>query len=127
MLSKEEIEKAKEWLNWMKKEDLFLPYISNIIQYIDQLEQYLERISKQLDNVAIDQIPIEIAELQFKYKSIEQENNKQNKIIDEMAKELEELKLCRFKREDGGELLGKYRCYNKQDWKQYFEKKVEEK
>ena len=58
---------------------------------------------------------------------LEQENNKQNKIIDEMAKELEELKLWRFKREDGGELLGKYRCYNKQDWKQYFEKKVEEK
>ena len=39
MLSKEEIEKAKEWLNWMKKEDLFLPYISNILKYIDKLEK----------------------------------------------------------------------------------------
>ena len=124
-MNKEEIEKAKEWLNWMKKQELFLPYISNILQYIDQLEQYLEKISKQLDNVAIDQIPIGIAELQFKYKSIEQENKKQNKIIYEMATILEEAKICYFKKENGGELLGKYRCYNKEDWKQYFEKKVE--
>ena len=57
---------------------------------------------------------------------LEQENNKQSKIIDEMAKMLEEAKICHFKKEEGGELLGKYRCYNKEDWKQYFEKKVEE-
>ena len=38
MLNKEEIEKAKEWLNWMKKHNLFLSYIPNILQYIKELE-----------------------------------------------------------------------------------------
>ena len=42
-----------------------------------------------------------------------------------MAQMLEELKLCYFKKEESGELLGKYRCYNKEDWKQYFKEKVE--
>ena len=56
---------------------------------------------------------------------LEEKNNKQNKIIDEMTIMLEELKICHFKKEDGGEMLGKYRCYNKEDWKLYFKKKVE--
>ena len=42
-----------------------------------------------------------------------------------MAEEFENLKLAYFKKEDGGEFMGKYRTYNKNDWKQYFERKVE--
>lgn len=56
---------------------------------------------------------------------IEFERDMANKVIDEMAQMLEGLKLCYFKKEDGGELLGKYRYYNKEDWKQYFKEKVE--
>lgn len=52
-------------------------------------------------------------------------NVKKDKIIDLMAEELEDLKLAYFKKEDGGELIGKYRTYNKNDWKQYFTEKVE--
>ena len=78
-----------------------------------------------------------ISELEISNKELDKENNRlekieferdmANKMIDEITTMLEELKICHFKREDGGELLGKYRCYNKEDWKQYFEKKVEEK
>ena len=128
-LSKEEIEKAKDVLNNYK----FLfsknvrenadTYINNhytkvcrdsmetLLQYIDQLEGYLERISKQLDNVAIDQIPIGITELQ-------QENNKLNKIIDEMVEQLTTLAL--WDNQDKKVVLIKAN----QDIRQYFEKKV---
>ncbi len=137
MLSKEEIEKAKEKLKnlhprkyWQRpdtftyelKPDIELTQaIETLLQYIEQLEQYLERISKQLDNVAIDQIPIGIAELQFKYKSIEQENNKQNKIIDEMLIFLSRQDLGYYNRKS---FCKPYKPYNKEDWKQYFEEKV---
>ena len=50
---------------------------------------------------------------------------KKDKIINLMAEEFENLKLAYFKKEDGGEFMGKYRTYNKNDWKQYFERKVE--
>ena len=49
---------------------------------------------------------------------------KKDKIIDLMAEEFENLKLAYFKKEDGGEFMGKYRTYNKNDWKQYFERKI---
>ena len=51
---------------------------------------------------------------------------KKDEIINLMAEEFENLKLAYFKKEDGGEFMGKYRTYNKNDWKQYFERKVEE-
>ena len=97
MLNKGEIEKAKEDLMFFNEGDY-------ITREMDKSADVLEEYIKQL----------------------EQENNKQNKIIDEMTILLEELKICYFKKEDGGELLGKYRCYNKEDWKQHFKKKVEE-
>lgn len=53
------------------------------------------------------------------------ECEKKDKIIDLMAEEFENLKLAYFKKEDGGEFMGKYRTYNKNDWKQYFKEKVE--
>lgn len=50
---------------------------------------------------------------------------KKDKMIDLMAEKFEDLKLAYFKKEDGGEFMGKYRTYNKNDWEQYFERKVE--
>ncbi len=95
MLSKEEIEKAKEWLNWMKKQELFLPYISNILKYIDQLEQ---------------------------------ENNKQNKIIDEMTKVIIASGICDyFIKDNCKHYAGENKKLCDECIKQYFEKKVEEK
>ena len=96
MLSKEEIEKAKEDLMFFNEGD----YITREMdKSADVLEEYIEQL--------------------------EQNNKKQNKMIYEITILLEELKICYFKKENGGELLGKYRCYNKKDWKLYFEKKVE--
>ena len=112
MLSKEEIEKAKGWLSALDiKSEFEAIWKEIILQYIDQLEGYLERISKQLDNVAIDQIPIGITELQ-------QENNKLNKIIDEMVEQLTTLAL--WDNQDKKVVLIKAN----QDIRQYFEKKV---
>lgn len=58
--------------------------------------------------------------IQSKHKEIQ----KKDKQIDEMASFITDLKLAHFKRENGGEFLGKYRCFNKEEWKQYFERKV---
>lgn len=62
----------------------------------------------------------------FKEMPNKEEYDKALKVIDKMAEILEELKLCYFKKEDGGEFLGKYRCYNKNDWKEYVSEEVEE-
>ena len=51
---------------------------------------------------------------------------KQEKMIDLMANMFTELKPAHFKKEKGGELVGEYRCLNKKEWIQYFEKKAEE-
>ena len=132
MLSKEEIEKAKKIAQNYIKDTPILPYdclmnierksAETLLQYINQLEFQIQAKEKEhkYDVNIIDEVKGEVVKL---YKEI----NKQNKIIYEMVTMLEELKICYFKKEDGGELLGKYRCYNKDDWKQYFEKKVEEK
>ena len=50
---------------------------------------------------------------------------KQDKIIDRATEVLEEAKLSYFTKEDGGELIGQYRCFNKDDWKKYLKKEVE--
>jgi hypothetical protein len=50
---------------------------------------------------------------------------KQEKIIDRATEVLEEAKLSYFTKEDGGELIGQYRCFNKDDWKKYLKKEVE--
>ena len=144
MLSEEEIEKGKEILskfmnNEMQRDKLEIdcrcggwkigdvykhlelnPAIKNLLQYIDQLEKYLESISKQLDNVALNQIPIGIKELQ-------EENNEQNKIIDEMANIIKDCDIdcsdiCKYRIVRSCEKApnGCRDCV-----KQYFEKKVE--
>lgn len=51
----------------------------------------------------------------------QKDNEKKDKIIDLMAEKFEDLKLAYLKKENGGEIMGKYRTYNKNDWKQYFE------
>ena len=123
MLNEEEIEKAKGWLSALDiKSEFEAISKEKLLQYIDELEEYLEKISKQLDNIAIDQIPIGIAELQ-------QENNKQSKIIDLMADIIKDCDIdysyiCKYRIVRSCEKAPKG-CKN--CIKQYFEKKVEEK
>ena len=54
------------------------------------------------------------------------ELKKKDKIIDLMAEFLGEKDMGYYKKEEGGEFLGIMRRYSKEDWKQYFESKVEE-
>ncbi len=102
-------------------------------------EEYLERISKQLDNLAIDQIPIGIKELQQENKRLTHTNksykgiiNKQNKIIDEMALAIasydidEEICKNQVKVFCDNEPLGVTADVCAKCIKKYFEKKVEE-
>lgn len=48
------------------------------------------------------------------------------KQIDLMLDFLAEQDLGHYIKEDGGELLGQYRRYNKNDWKEHFENEVKE-
>lgn len=70
---------------------------------IIELNKYLERISQDLDNVAIDQIPIAIAELKY-------QNKLKNKQIHIMARA--------FRQDD---------VRNVEEIKEYFEKQAKEK
>ena len=149
MLSEEEIEKAKGWLSALNvnsefeasSKEILLSHIEELefqnnalqtehkynINRIKQLEEYLKRISKQLDNVAIDQIPIGIKELQQENKTLKHINKsykgiirRLNKMIDEMAYQLAGLAIWNNEKEETL-ILG-----DKEEVKQYFEKKVEE-
>ena len=136
MLSKEEIEKARS--NLLRGNDIESACLimeetiwGNLVQVGGRvnivkvaMRQILNFIEEYKEKGYLDVVK-EKVQLKEKNNQLEQENNKQSKMIDEMAIMLERLKICYLKKEDGGELLGKYRCYNKDDWKQYFEKKVE--
>lgn len=52
------------------------------------------------------------------------EIEKKDKMIDLMAEFLGERDLGYYKNETGGEILGIMRKYNKEDWKEYFERKA---
>ncbi len=149
MPSEEEIEKAKEYIQQfigIKKEYKYKPIkvktlintrqaIEILLQYIDQLEQE----NKELKEIKGMKEAIELAGMKIDdfykairtYHQLEKENNKLNKINDEMAKQLDELHNisdsdCFIPREysDINDCVKKTSC--KDCIKQYFEKKVDE-
>ena len=67
------------------------------------------------------------AEIEQKNTELAEKNaeiEKKDKIIDLIAEFLEERNLGYYKNEIGGEILGIMRKYNKEDWKEYFEDKL---
>ena len=112
-MSKEEIEKAKERLQEIKEFWLNYNYATeegkkSLIEKAEAIEILLQYIQE-----------------------LEQENNKQNKIIDEMTEYLAIIRDCPNEDKDAN-LDCENRCSNDNDlytkcWKLYFEKKVEEK
>ena len=98
MLNKEEIEKAKEVAN----------------SYIKAIDTFGTIDYKCINNLYT---PIKTF-LQYT-EQLEQENKQLNKMIEEMATLLGSLKLSKDR--EGYEIM------EKEDWKQYFEKKAEEK
>ena len=131
MISKEEIEKAKETSNsYIRAIDTFgtIDYkcinnlytpIKTFLQYIDQLELEVRATEKvhEYDVEMIDEVKGEAVKL---YKKID----KLNKMIDEMTKYMSENIECDFITSTNK------KCVNtdcKDCFKQYFEKKTEEK
>lgn len=125
MLNKEKIEKAKEITQNYIKDTPILPYdclmnierksAETLLQYIEQLENKVQaqEMEHKYDVNMIDEVKGEAVKL---YKKI----NKLNKIIDEMAKQLSELTILDIKK-------AKYITLgDKEEVKQYFEKKVGE-
>ena len=117
MLSKEEIEKAKDDLKNLyemlnPKPSTSTNAIKTLLQYIEQLESRVQaqEMEHKYDVNMIDEVKGEAVQL---YNKID----KLNKIIDEMANLLSSLKLSK-------DIEG-YEIMEKEDWKQYFEKKVE--
>lgn len=55
---------------------------------------------------------------------LERKEAKQDKMIDLILEFLSERDLGYYTKEEGGEVLGIMRKYNKEDWKQYFEGKA---
>lgn len=99
MLRKEEIEKAKETMS----------------HWVDYEKQNKEKINKADELIGIQQTLLQYID------QLEQENNKQNKIIDKILSEYATCKICL-------DYTCKKRDKNaKECIKQYFEKKVEEK
>lgn len=54
------------------------------------------------------------------------EIEKKDKMIDLILEFLSEIDLGYYTKEEGGEVLGIMRKYNKEDWKQYFERKAKD-
>ena len=67
---------------------------------------------------------IELEKKDNRIKELESDKEIKDKMIELIVDFITELKPAHFKKEKGGELVGEYRCYNKNEWKQYFENKA---
>lgn len=108
---KKAIEYFKENINYFQEQIKFIETV-DCDYYDEEYELYKNRV-KQF-NTVLNLIQKQQAELK-----------KKDKIIDLMTEKFGNLRIAYFKKEDGGEFMGNYTPYNKNDWKQYFEKKAE--
>ena len=129
MSSEEEIEKAKEKLNkFCEYDDNLFLQDEVLYEYQDAIEtllQYIEELEKS--DASKEQSSMNYYN---KCKELEQENNKLNKMNDEMAEYMAIIRDCPNE-DKGANLDCENRCSNNDSlyaecWKQYFEKKVEE-
>ena len=115
-MSKEEIEKVKKYIK--------NSYVMSTKHCLDdenkQLKQVIETLLQYIKEIEADNY-----ELNNRLNEYIEDNKKQNKIIDELLNFLAEPDLGHYKSKIGGEILGKYTKFNKEDWKKHFEKKVD--
>ena len=57
---------------------------------------------------------------------LQKENEEKDKRIDLILNFFADHDLGHYKKENGGEIMGQFRCYNKYDWKEHFEKLAKE-
>lgn len=116
----EELEQLIEKTSFLREEEFYTLFtiheVQNIASLLNMLkekdaeiEKYKYLYQKALDNTI----------------SSDRENMKKDKMIDLILEFLSEIDLGYYTKEEGGEVLGIMRKYNKEDWKQYFERKLE--
>lgn len=89
---------------------------------------YLREESYMLETV-LSMLKENSAEIEQKNTELAEKNaeiERLNRQIDLITEFLGERDLGYYKNETGGEILGIMRKYNKEDWKQYFERKVKD-
>ena len=128
-----EIEKYKQLYN-KALDDSVITAHDNLKK--DKEIQFLKNINKQEKDrhkQAEKSLKGQIKKLKTDFKIVDQECSrlerkeaKQDKMIDLILEFLSEIDLGYYTKEEGGEVLGIMRKYNKEDWKQYFEKRLED-
>lgn len=102
-------------LNMLKEKDLEIEKYKNLLA--DNLAKNLNDSIKAKEKANTD---LEFLDLGWKT-----ELEKKDKMIDLTLEFLAERDLGYYQKEEGGEIQGIFRKYNKDDWKQYFERKEE--
>ena len=106
-------------------------YNNNEYTFGFEVDMDMEEFKKAIGIEETEEDTFEKHQMRFKtllnlIEKQQEQLQEKDKIIDLMAEMITEAKFCYFKKEKGGELLGEYRCYNKDEWIEYFTKKARE-
>lgn len=107
-------EKIKEYAELLIKVN-----VQNLNNSIEQRKESNEQLEALHEGWKI-----ELEKKDNRIKELESDKEIKDKMIELIVDFITELKPAHFKKEKGGELVGEYRCYNKNEWKQYFENKA---
>lgn len=107
-------EKIKEYAELLIKVN-----VQNLNNSIEQRKESNEQLETLHEGWKI-----ELEKKDNRIKELESDKEIKDKMIELIVDFITELKPAHFKKEKGGELVGEYRCYNKNEWKQYFENKA---
>ena len=91
-------------------------------EVIKRLEKLVELRKNKAEQIKYDNCICETEDLETVLNMLKEKD----KMIDLMAEFLGERDLGYYKNEVGGEIMGIMRKYNKEDWKQYFERRSKE-
>lgn len=119
-----EQEEAIERLNKLKSRNiLYGNRAGMIIEDFKTLQNDIETVLNMLKEKDKEIERLRYIKKSFDY-VVQKETEKKDKIIDLITEFLGERDLGYYTKENGGKIMGQYRCYNKADWKQHFEKEI---
>lgn len=120
----EAIEYVQKQIDYYKEQIKFIEAVDSDY-YDEEYELYKNRV-KQFETV-LSMLKENSAEIKKKNTELAEKNaeiERLNRQIDLITEFLGERDLGYYKNETGGEILGIMRKYNKEDWKEYFERKA---
>lgn len=127
-----EIEKYKQLYNKVLDDSVITAHDNMKKDKEIQFQKDINKQEKDRHKQAEKSLKGQIKTLKRDFKIVDQECSrlerqeaKQDKMIDLILEFLSERDLGYYTKEEGGEVLGIMRKYNKEDWKQYFERKLE--